>query len=447
MSKLKCAANLCSRLVSDGDGSAKVAHTSAAPYAAYLPPRPRFALNALGWLAALAVLAALPFVFSGPLGVAVLTQICIAITFAVAYNLLLGGTGLLSFGHALYFGVGAYATAHVLNHYGASVPLVLAPLVGGAVSLVAGAVFALFTVRSGKVIYAMISLAVGQLAFSAATVMTDWSGGDEGIRLNPTAANGWGIDFGSPLAIYLLVAAWGWLATLAMFALMRTPLGRLMQATRDNPERLEFVGFSPVVIRGYALTLSAGFAGVAGALYALGFQVVTMDTLSLQQSTAGLLQAYIGGYTSFFGPVVGATLVTLVSINLSSLTEAWPLYLGAFFVVVIMFMRHGLIELPTVFLRHSAGLNAKIGASALIGRYAANLLSGAMCVAGFVTIVEMIRSLSANMGAPVSVFKANGHDFVLDPHNAAHWVVAIGVALGGLAWLHLMRRRACRDPF
>ncbi len=271
----------------------------AARYAAYLPPRRSLARNAAPWAAVLLVLIALPFVFSGVLGISVLVQACVAVTFALAYNMLLGGTGLLSFGHALYFGIGAYTTGHLLNHFGASVPLVLLPLAGGAAALAVGRLLALFTVRHDRTTYAMISLAIGQLTFAAATIMTSWSGGDAGIRLDPAAANGWGADFGDPRAMYFLIAGWTWLAALAMFLVTRTPLGRLMNATRDNAHRVSFVGFSPVSVRGLALTLSGGFAGIAGSLYALALQVVTTDTFGLPQTTVVMLHTYIGGFTSF----------------------------------------------------------------------------------------------------------------------------------------------------
>jgi branched-chain amino acid transport system permease protein len=402
----------------------------------YLPPRAKLAWRALRWGTALAVALALPFLFPGTFGISVLTQIGIAITFALSYNMLLGGTGLLSFGHALYFGIGAYATAHFLNYFGATAPVVLVPLVGGVAALALGGCVALFTVRSGKVIFAMISLAVGQLAFAAATIMTGFSGGDEGIRIDPTQAAGWGVDFGSPVNVYLLVAVWAWCAALAMYALTFTPLGRLMNATRDNAERLEFAGFDPVTIRGLALTLSAGFAGVAGSLYALGFQVVTLDTLSLSQSTAGMLQTYIGGFTSFFGPVVGALLITLATANLSTLTDAWPLYLGVFFVTATISWRHGLTGgladlrrvAPTAYRQRGAAYLAQCTLPVLLG-------SLASC-AGFVLLIEMIQSLSANMGAPVQLAFLPGLH-AADPRSAAPWIVSSVLLVAGAALLYV----------
>jgi len=299
----------------------------------------------------------------------------------------------------------------------------------------------LFTVRSGAVTYAMITLAIGQLAFSAATVMTGWSGGDEGISLDPAKSNGWGIDFGSPVAIYLLIAAWTWLATLLMFALTRSALGQMMLATRDNPERVEFIGFSPALIRGLASMLSAGFAGVAGALYALGFQVVTMDSLSLSQSTAGLLHAFIGGYASFFGPVVGAALITVASVSLASFTHAWPLYLGASFVLVVMFMRKGLIHAPVAVAQYARTYHAAHGTPMLVAHVVLVCLCGLLSVAGFAATIEMTNALSESMGAPVTLLKAFSFEIVADPHRALCWIAAIFIFLCGFCGLHVALRR------
>jgi branched-chain amino acid transport system permease protein len=254
--------------------------------------------------------------------------------------------------------------------------------------------------------------------------MTGWSGGDEGIRLDPATAVGWGIDFGSPLAIYFLVAGWSWIATLVMFALTRTPLGCLMNAARDNPERLEFVGFSPVLVRGLALSLSAGFAGIAGALYALTVQVVTLDTLGLPQSTTGMLHAYIGGHTAFFGPVIGAVFITVVAAHLSALTDAWPLYLGFFFVAVVIFMRNGLCG-SLVKLRDDTICSFHKGCGIRFV-YQFIIRSSAVLIGtiGLVLVVEMVNSLSANRGDPITFVLPFKYLLSVDPHSAAHWIFA-----------------------
>jgi branched-chain amino acid transport system permease protein len=412
----------------------------AARYAAYLPKRRPLGRRAAPWAATLLLLAVLPFVFSGLLGISILTQSCIAITFALAYNMLLGGTGLLSFGHALYFGVGAYVSGHLLNNYGASVPVVLLPLAGGGAALAVGGLLALFTVRHDRTTYAMISLAIGQLVFAASIIMSSWSGGDTGIRIDPATANGWGVDFGDPRAMYFLVAGWTWLAALGMFAVTRTPLGRLMNATRDNSHRVSFVGFSPVGVRGLALTLSGGFAGIAGSLYALAMQVVTTDTFGLPQTASVMLHTYIGGFTTFVGPVLGALLMTVTSAHLSSLTEAWPLYQGAFLLVVIIYSQHGLVGAVTGGRSLLTRLAASRGVVHVAISCALTVLCCALILAGFVAIVEMTQSWSANNGEAVTLLKG-GLAFEVSPRQPTHWIAALAALLAGAVGMGLLRSR------
>jgi branched-chain amino acid transport system permease protein len=414
--------------------------TPAARYAAYLPQRRPLAHRAAPWAAALLLLAVLPFLFSGMLGISILAQACIAITFALAYNMLLGGTGLLSFGHALYFGVGAYVTGHLLNHYAGAAPVVLLPLAGGGAAVAVGGLLALFTVRHDRTTYAMISLAIGQLVFAASIIMVSWSGGDAGIRIDPAAANGWGVDFGDPRAMYFLVAGWTWLAALGMYALTRTPLGRLMNATRDNSHRVSFVGFNPVAVRGLALTLSGGFAGIAGSLYALAMQVVTTDTFGLPQTASVMLHTYIGGFTSFVGPVLGALLMTVTSAHLSTLTEAWPLYQGAFLLVVIIYSQHGLVGA----LKGGRTLLARLSASKGMAHVALSCVLMALCcalvLAGFVGVVEMTQSWSANNGQPVTLL-SGALAFEVSPRQGAHWAAALLALAAGGTGLALVGRR------
>jgi len=413
--------------------------TPAARYAAYLPKQRPLAQRAAPWAAVLLIMAALPFAFSGMLGLSILTQSCIAITFALAYNMLLGGTGLLSFGHALYFGVGAYVTGHLLNNYGAAAPVVLLPLAGGGAALLVGAVLATFTVRHDRTTYAMISLAIGQLVFSASIIMVSWSGGDSGIRLDPATGNGWGVDFGDPRAMYFLVAGWTWIAALAMFAITRTPLGRLMNATRDNSHRISFVGFSPVTVRGIALTLSGGFAGIAGSLYALALQVVTTDTFGLTQTASVMLHTYIGGITTFAGPVLGALLITVTSAHLSSLTEAWPLYQGAFLLIVIVFSQHGLVGALSSGRTTLVRLHASKGLGHMVFSCIVAILLTLLAVAGFVMMVEMTQAWSADQTEPVKLL-AGALAFDVSPHQPVHWAMALFSLLAGAVGLRLVRR-------
>jgi branched-chain amino acid transport system permease protein len=196
------------------------------------------------------------------------------------------------------------------------------------------------------------------------------------------------------------------------------------------------------VIRGLALTLSAGFAGIAGALYALGFQVVTLDTLSLYQSTAGMLHVYVGGYTSFFGPVVGAVLITVATAHLSALTDAWPLYLGVFFVTVTISMRYGLTGALSDLLRLAPAAWREHGGVYVVKRAAPPLIGAIAACAAFVLLVEMILSLTENMGAPIKL--GFGSSLMADPHRAMPWVIAIVLLVAGFALLTLKPRHSLK---
>ena len=135
--------------------------------------------------------------------------------------------------------------------------------------------------------------------------------------------------------MYYLTAASCFLAMVAVYALTRTPLGRVWNATRDNPERVEFIGYKPETLRLYACCFAAMFAGVAGGLAAINFEIMNAEQLGAQESTLVLLMAYVGGTGNFFGPILGAALITYLQVRLSDLTDIWQLYFGVLFIGVV----------------------------------------------------------------------------------------------------------------
>ena len=205
--------------------------------------------NAVPWLAAVAVAILLPYLFSGGAALSVMSLMGFAIIFSLSYNVLLGQTGLLSFGHAVYYGLGGFITAHALNVIAASklpIPLPLVPLIGG----VAGLVFAIplgwvSTKRAGTA-FSMISLGIGELIAASALILRGFFGGEGGISTSRTSTlQLFGISFGPQIQVYYLIAAWCLICAGLMYALTRTPLGRMCNAVRENPERAEFVGSVP----------------------------------------------------------------------------------------------------------------------------------------------------------------------------------------------------------
>ncbi|KGS99706.1 branched-chain amino acid transport system / permease component family protein [Burkholderia pseudomallei] len=291
--------------------------------------------EALAWLAfvALLVVPALAWPRGWMLGY--LAQTAAMIVLALSYNLLLGTTGLLSFGHAAFAGLGAFVAAHGFNRYGLPLPLV--PLAGGAAGAAFGALFGFVATRRASTAFAMITLGIGELVAAAAWSVPEWFGGAGGVSIDRAAGPalaGW--EFGKPMHAYALIAAWCVVAAVAMRVLVRTRLARLANAVRDNPARVAALGTDPCRVR-FAMAIAAAFfAGVAGALTLIDVEVATAESVGMLRSGAVLFATVIGGTTAFFGPVVGAVLLTFFSVFVASVSRAWLLYLGLLFVAVVL---------------------------------------------------------------------------------------------------------------
>ncbi len=258
------------------------------------------------WVAAALLLIILPKMFSSGGSLTTFCLIGISIIFALSYNILLGQTGMLSFGHAVYYGLGGFLAVHAINIISANkwaIPLPVVPLIGG----ITGLVFAMLlgwvsTQRSGTA-FAMISLGVAELVASSALILRTFFGGEGGVSANRTKLLrlfGW--NFGPQIQIYYLVAAWTLICMIAMYALTRTPWGRMCNAVRDNPERVQFVGYDPHVVRYIAFCFAGFFAGIAGSLAAINFEIANSAYLGAVQSGTVLFAAYIGGIGFFIGP-------------------------------------------------------------------------------------------------------------------------------------------------
>jgi branched-chain amino acid transport system permease protein len=316
------------------------------------PPPPTAAENLKFyglWAAAAILLLLLPKVFSSGGSLTTFSLIGISMIFALSYNILLGQTGMLSFGHAVYYGLGGFLAIHAINIIGGNkwpIPLALVPLIGGLTGLVFAMLLGWVSTQRSGTAFAMISLGVAELVASSALILRTFFGGEAGISANRTkllSVFGW--NFGPQIQIYYLVAAWTLISMIAMYALTRTPLGRMCNAVRDNPERVQFVGYDPHVVRYLAFCFSGFFAGIAGSLAAINFEIANSAYLGAVQSGTVLFSTYIGGVGFFIGPVVGAIFVTVLSLGLSDLTSVWQLYFGLFFIAVVMFAPGGVTGL------------------------------------------------------------------------------------------------------
>ncbi|SAL45617.1 branched-chain amino acid ABC transporter permease [Caballeronia telluris] len=298
----------------------------------------------LKWLALIAALF-LPLAFASQSWLlAYLAQTATMIVFALSYNLLLGETGLLSFGHAAYAGLGAFAAAHVFNRYGVALPLV--PLIGGAAGACAGVLFGFISTRRAGTPYAMITLGIGELVAACVWLVPGWFGGEGGVPVDRASGPPfftW--TFGPAREAYALIAAWCVLACIAMYAFSRTPTARLANAVRDNAARVASIGFDPRRVRFTMSVVSAFFAGIAGAMALINVELASAEGVGLARSGSVLIATVIGGTSSFFGPIAGAALLTFFSVAVASVSPAWLLYLGLFFVWVVVALPNGLCGL------------------------------------------------------------------------------------------------------
>ncbi|WP_290647823.1 branched-chain amino acid ABC transporter permease [Aquisalimonas sp.] len=382
------------------------------------------------WVLGAGVVVVMPVIFTSSYAITLMSHMGVMIVFALSYNMLLGNTGLLSFGHAVYFGLGAYTAMHVLRYIqatGFGLPIELIPLVGALAGLFFGIIFGSVSTRRAGVVFAMISLGIGEMVHASAHIFTGFFGGEAGLFGNRTVPSSlFGVDYGPGIAVYYLVMVWTLLAAVAMYLLRQTPLGWMANAVRDNPERAQFVGYSPQMVRFFQFALAATFAGLAGGLYVLVDEIVTDETVGMIQSGTVLLSAYIGGIGSFFGPVLGAILVVFLEGELSDITDAWLLYFGLLFVLVVMFAPQGIFGVLTqqFFAWRAGSWRGSLGPR-LYG--VASLVVAAI---GVVAVIEMAYHYFRhwNPAEPMALFI-----FEVTVTGPMPWAVALTVAVAGLA--------------
>ena len=286
------------------------------------------------WFALAALLAVPPLLSSQSWLLAWLAQTATMIVFALSYNLLLGETGLLSFGHAAFAGLGALGAAHLFNRFGIALPWL--PLAGGVGGALAGTLAGAVATRRAGTAFAMITLGIGELVAAATWTLPDWFGGVAGVPIDRASGPMWGSwTFGPTREAYAVIAAWCFVASVAMWALSRTPLVRLANAVRDNPVRAAAIGCNPRQVRYVMFVLAAFFAGVSGTLGLINVELVSTESVSMLRSGSVLLATVIGGTGAFFGPVAGAVVLVFFSVALANVTHAWLFYLGLFFIVVV----------------------------------------------------------------------------------------------------------------
>jgi branched-chain amino acid transport system permease protein len=384
------------------------------------------------WCGYALILLGAPLVFSKGGGLTLLSQMGTVMIFGLSYNMLLGQGGMLSFGHAVYSGLGAFIAIHAMNMAAAGqlpVPTSLIPLVGGVAGMGFGVLFGYVTTRRAGTTFAMITLGLVELVFASALMFPGFFGGEGGVTTNRVIGKAvLGITYGPQIQVYYLIAAWLFACTAAVYAFTHTPLGRMVNAVRDNPERVEFIGYDTQWVRYLVLILSSFFAGIAGGLSAINFEIVSAENVSAIRSGSILLFTFIGGIGFFFGPLLGAIVGILFSVLLSDYTPAWQLYLGLFFVLLVRYAPGGLGSLIMLLLRA-----AKYGQwRRIAGPLARVCLAVLPALLGFIAGVEMVYhvTMEAANGSVKQLFGMQA-----DTHSALPLCVAGGLLLAGmLGW-------------
>jgi branched-chain amino acid transport system permease protein len=396
------------------------------------------------WLLALAVSLALPWLFydwhhgrhSGFM-LSMLSQTGMMVIFALSFNMLMGQAGLLSFCHSVLFGLAGYSTVHFLNAAGAGqlpVPMELIPLLAGLSGFGFAAIFGYMATKQRSTAFAMITLGIVQLVTTAATMFHSFFGGEGGVKTDRVIDNSlFGREYGQAIEVYYLIVGWMMIAAIGMYFHTTTPLGRMANACRDNYERAQFIGYDPRIVRFLQFALSGFYAGIAGGLFAITYEIVTFDAVAAPLAANALLMAYIGGATTFFGPVLGAILITVLQSGVSLMSNSWLVYVGVMFIAMVTFAPTGFTG---IILDH-----APIARAGLLRRltlpYLRIAVPGLLMLAGFVGVVELLSFLTIGMaqGKRLALF-----GMALDIFSPMPWLVTTACLLGGGWWLAIEAR-------
>ncbi len=390
------------------------------------------------WVFFVLVMIVAPLIFKSSLSLTILSQIGTLIIVCLSYNMLLGQSGMLSFGHAVYVGLGAFISIHVLNaitHGSFHMPVSLVPLIGGIAGAFFGVLFGYVTTKRSGTTFAMITLGIGELVAASSLMLPEFFGGEAGITTNRVIGEPvMGITFGPQIQVYYLIAIWTLICTGLMYAFTLTPLGRMANAVRDNPERAEFVGYNTQRVRYLVVIIAGFFAGIAGGLGAINFEIVSSENVSTVRSGAYLLFTFLGGVGFFFGPIIGAVIFVLSFVMLSEITKAWLLYLGIFFLLMVMYAPGGIASLIMMNLRVAQYKKFR----RMWVPYAIVIAAALPLFVGIVSVIEMLYylQLESASGTEMRLFGAT-----VDTGSVIAWIVAALITAGGAAAMLFASRR------
>ena len=263
--------------------------------------------------------------------------------YAVGFNLLFGYTGMLSFGHAAFFGVGSYLTGISIVHF--NLPWLLAIGVGVAAAALVGLVIGYLAIRTRGIYFSMVTLALGQIVYYVFYKADRWTGGENGLRgIKVEAIDLFGVklDFLNPLTKYYVLLVFVALALWLVSRVLHSPFGAVMEAVRENEKRTAACGFDVARTKLLVFVLSAGICGLAGTLRALHLSIVPIDSLHYLQSGQAVMMCLLGGMGSFFGPFIGAAVFLYLEDVVTSMTSHWMAVVGLVFIIFVLFFPRGI---------------------------------------------------------------------------------------------------------
>jgi len=263
--------------------------------------------------------------------------------YAVGFNLLFGYTGMLSFGHAAFLGVGSYLTGISIVH--AHLHWLLAIAVGVVAAGLVGVIMGHLAIRTRGIYFSMVTLALGQIVYYGFYKAERWTGGENGLRGVTVPAfklAGWTIDFTNPVTKYYVILGFVAIALGLVSRILASPFGAVIEAIRENEKRAAACGYDVARSKLLVFVLSAAICGLAGSLRALHLSVVPIDSLHYLQSGQAVMMCLLGGMGTFFGPFVGAAVFLYLEDVVTTLTRHWMAVVGTIFMVFILFFPRGI---------------------------------------------------------------------------------------------------------
>lgn len=379
------------------------------------------------WFISLALLVFIPFITDNNTIFIIFNAVAINIVYALSYNMLLGQGGMLSFGHAIFFGFGGFAAVYAMNAIGdatyagtgfwAYFPVIALPLVGMAVGALTAFIIGWPICRHSGVAFAMITLGLGALVASGVRLFPSIFGGETGVFSDRVVGPEWfGLELVHAADVYWFMVFWVFVATFAMWFFTRTPLGRMSNAMRDNEQRLTFIGYPPRNIRFLVLIVSGAFGGLAGSMSVVNYEIITPLSFGLIPSGMALLMAAVGGLGVFYGPIIGAVVVTTITFMLSDYSQASVLYVGLIFLSVVLFAPHGLaagVEVVRLAWRENQ-------LARHLPAWSANIIAVLLSATGLVMLVELIYQMRHGQSNLFQMLNIH-----LNPSGPWGWVILL----------------------